>query len=125
MDNRNKSEEDYLEKILMIKRQQGVVRQIDIAQFMNYSKPSVSVAIKKLQEKGYIVFDKKTGEITLTDKGIHIAESTLVKHDTLTYFLVNIGVRKDVAEEDACKIEHDLSDETFLCLLNYIKNTNL
>lgn len=120
----HQSEEDYLEKILMLLEQNGHVRSIDIAQFMNFSKPSVSIAMKKLEEKNLICFDRNSGSITLTEQGKKIAEMTYKKHKLLTEFFEKIGVNPVVAEEDACKIEHDLSDETFNCLENYLKNEN-
>lgn len=120
----HQSEEDYLEKILMLLEQNGHVRSIDIAQFMNFSKPSVSIAMKKLEEKNLICFDRNSGSITLTNEGKKIAELTYKKHKLLTEFFEKIGVNAIVAEEDACKIEHDLSDETFNCLENYLKNEN-
>lgn len=116
----HESEEDYLEKILMLIEKNGFVRSIDIAHFMNFSKPSVSVAMKKLEEKGYIIFNRETGQITLTEDGSKIAKDTYSRHKLLTNFFENIGVDKTIAEEDACKIEHDLSEETFKALEKYI-----
>lgn len=121
MERNHQSEEDYLEKILMLQEKNGHVRSIDIAQFMNFSKPSISIAMKKLEEKNYINFDRETGRITLTEEGYKIAESTYIKHKTLTNFFEKIGVRNDVAEADACKIEHDLSDETFAALKDFVE----
>ncbi len=120
MKRNHESEEDYLEKILMLIEQNGFVRSIDIAHFMNFSKPSVSIAMKKLEEKNFIIFNRETGQITLTESGIEIAKATYKKHKMLTRFFESIGVNKKVAEEDACKIEHDLSDETFAALEKYL-----
>lgn len=120
MKRNHESEEDYLEKILMLIEQNGFVRSIDIAHFMNFSKPSVSIAMKKLEEKNFIIFNRETGQITLTESGIEIAKATYKKHKMLTRFFESIGVNKEVAEEDACKIEHDLSDETFAALEKYL-----
>lgn len=114
------SSEDYLERILILKEEKGHVRSIDIAESMNFSKPSVSVAMKKLRENGYILVDKE-GFITLTEKGMQIASNTYEKHKLLSSLLVELGVSKNTAREDACKIEHDLSDETFTAIKNYVE----
>lgn len=106
------SGEDYLEMILMLSMDNPNVRSIDIAQAMDFSKPSVSVAMKKLKENGYIVIDDN-GYITLTKSGKEIAEKIYERHVILTDWFVSIGVNKETARKDACKIEHDLSDETF------------
>ena len=108
----NKSAEDYLETILILKERTGQVRSIDIATEMNYSKPSISVAMKKLRENGYIEVDRD-GFITLTDSGYEIASSIYDRHKLLTKFFISLGVDAEVAAVDACKIEHDLSEETF------------
>ncbi len=106
------SAEDYLETILILKERIGQVRSIDIATEMNYSKPSISVAMKKLRQNGYIEMDGD-GFITLTDKGFGVASNIYDRHRVLTDFFVSLGVDQTVAAEDACKIEHDLSEETF------------
>lgn len=106
------SGEDYLEMILMLSMDNPNVRSIDIAQAMDFSKPSVSVAMKKLKENGYIVIDDN-GYITLTKSGKEIAEKIYERHVILTDWFVSLGVNKETARKDACKIEHDLSDETF------------
>lgn len=103
--------EDYLERILMLQERNGVVRSIDIATDMGFSKPSVSIAMKKLKEKAYIEIDDK-GHISLTKAGYIIARKTLDKHEMLISLLTKIGVDEEVAREDACKIEHSLSDVT-------------
>lgn len=108
----HESAEDYLETILILKERIGQVRSIDIATEMNYSKPSISVAMKKLRESGYIQVDKD-GFITLTDSGYEIATNIYNRHRVLTDFFVSLGVDEKVAAEDACKVEHDLSEETF------------
>ncbi len=108
----HESAEDYLEKILMLKEQKGVVRSIDIANAMGYSKPSISIAMKHLRENGYITMDQDN-HIELTDAGRAIAERIYNRHLTLTMLLTRLGVPKEIAEKDACKIEHDLSPETF------------
>lgn len=108
----HESAEDYLETILILKERSGQVRSIDIATEMNYTKPSISVAMKKLRENGYIEVDKD-GFITLTAPGYEIASNIYNRHKVLTDFFISLGVDQKVAAEDACKIEHDLSDETF------------
>ena len=106
------SAEDYLEAILVIRERRGMVRSIDIANELNFSKPSVSVAMKKLRESGYIEMDS-TGYIKLLPAGEAIAGSIYERHRTLTDLFVYLGVSEEVAAADACKVEHDLSAETF------------
>ena len=106
------SAEDYLEAILMLRERLGVVRSIDIVNQLGYTKPSVSVAMKRLRENGYIQMDKD-GYITLTDAGLEIASRIYTRHRLLTNFLVQLGVNEEVAAADACKIEHDLSRESY------------
>lgn len=118
----NQSLEDYLERILMLQNEIGNVRAVDIARDMEFSKPSVSIAMKKLEEKGLVVVEDETGYLNLTDEGREIAKKTYEKHETLTSFFKKIGVDSITAESDACKIEHDLSDETFECLQKYFLN---
>ncbi len=108
----HESAEDYLETILMLKERLGAVRSIDIVHELGYSKPSISVAMKRLRENGYIHMDAD-GFITLNPAGMEIAERIYTRHRLLTQFLVRIGVSEETAAADACKIEHDLSDETF------------
>ena len=110
-----KSSEDYLEAILALKERNGAVRSIDIVNELGYSKPSISIAMKKLRENGYIEMDQ-TGYITLTDAGREIAEKIYTRHRVLTKLLEYLGVDSKIAEEDACKVEHDLSEETFMQL---------
>ncbi len=112
------SGEDYLEQILILQTQGGYARSIDIAVAMNFSKPSVSIAMKTLRERGYITMDAES-HIRLTDSGRAIAERIYDRHQRLTAVLVSLGVSPEAAREDACKMEHDLSDETFhaLCKL--------
>ena len=106
------SAEDYLEQILMLLEQKGHARSIDIALGLNVSKPSVSVAMKKLRENGYISMSSDN-LISLTDKGYAIARKIYDRHRKLIQFLVQIGVPEEIATEDACRIEHDISQETF------------
>ena len=110
--NKLESKEDYLERILMLSKKNGSVRSIDIAHDMGFSKPSVSVAMKKLRELKLINVDKD-GLIFLTDEGRLIAERTYERHTVLKAILIHIGVDELVAEDDACKVEHELSEETF------------
>ena len=108
----HESAEDYLEKILMLREQKGSVRSIDIAVAMGFSKPSVSIAMKNLRENGYISVDAD-GFITLEEPGLEIARRIYDRHRKLTAFFVALGVDPDIAAHDACKIEHDLSEETY------------
>ena len=111
------SGENYLEAILMLSKKQKEIHAIDIVNHLKYSKPSVSIMLKKLKEDGYLTIDTNS-HIFLTDRGKEIAEKIYARHTCLTEFLLKIGVSETIAEEDACKIEHDLTDETF----NAIKN---
>ena len=108
----DESLEDYLETILMLHKSRGQVRSIDIANEMNFTKPSVSVAMKNLREKGYIIM-ADNGYITLTESGKERAESVLERHTILADLLISVGVNEETAREDACKVEHDLSEESF------------
>jgi Mn-dependent DtxR family transcriptional regulator len=108
----HESAENYLETILMLKEQQGQVRSIDIVNHLGYTKPSISVAMKRLRENGYIEMDHE-GYISLTDSGMEVARRIYTRHKWLTKFLVKLGVNEKTAEADACKMEHDVSDETF------------
>lgn len=111
----HESAEMYLETILVLKNRIGLVRSIDIVNEMGYSKPTISIAMKKFKEEGYITIDP-SGFIELTDKGRNIAESVYERHQVLTQILMNLGVDREHAEADACKMEHDISEETFNCL---------
>ncbi len=115
------SSEDYLERILMLKNKNGIVRSIDIVEDMNFSRASVSVAMKKLKENNYIVFDDD-GYIDLTNDGYKIASSIYERHMLIANLLMKIGVSSNQAFDDACKIEHNLSQESFLALKNYYNN---
>ena len=106
------SSENYLEAILSLRERHGMVRSIDIANELHFSKPSVSVAMKKLRESGYIEMDKD-GLISLLPAGEEIARRIYERHQLLTQFFIRLGVSPEVAAADACKVEHDLSDETF------------
>ena len=106
------SAENYLETILVLHKRKGIVRSIDIANEMGFSKPSVSVAMKNLRENGYISMDGD-GYIHLEEPGLAIARRIYDRHRKLTAFFVALGVDPEVAAHDACKIEHDLSEETY------------
>lgn len=106
------SAENYLETILVLKKKKGYVRGIDIANEMHFTKPSVSVAMKHFREEGYVTTEED-GTISLTEKGKQIAERVYDRHQTIAAFLMLLGVSEETAYEDSCKIEHDISDETF------------
>lgn len=108
----NESAENYLETILILSRQLPVVRSVDIAAELGFKKSSVSVAMKNLRQKEHIVMDK-SGFITLTPSGCAIAEMIYERHELLSGWLMQLGVDKNIALEDACKIEHVISKESF------------
>ena len=112
------SGEMYLETILILSREKPVVRAIDIGEYMEFSKPSVSRAVGKLKADGYIEVDD-SGYITLTESGRKIAESIYDRHNTLKSIFVTMGVDEDTAEDDACKLEHYLSDTTYEAMKKY------
>lgn len=113
-----KSAEDYLEAMLILKERNGYIRSIDIAAELGVKKPSVTYITKRLRENGYITMDENS-LITLTPSGMDIADSIYTRHKTLTRFFMAIGVDEKTAREDACKIEHDLSEETFKALCRH------
>ena len=115
----HESAEDYLESILVLKERRGVVHSIDIVNELGFSKPSVSIAMKKLRENGYISMDAD-GSITLNESGLAIANRVYTRHKTITKLFMLLGVSEETAAEDACKVEHDLSDETFRKILDFI-----
>ena len=118
----NESSEDYLEAILMLSKKLPVVRSVDIATELDFKKSSVSVAMKNLREKGHITVTD-AGYIYLTDSGKEIAEIIYERHDVLTHYLISLGVPEDIAAEDACKIEHIISKESFQAIkYTYKKN---
>ena len=117
---RSESQEDYLESILQISKEKNNVHAIDIARALSFSKPSVSVAMNKLKELGYIEVNEK-GEIFLTKEGLVIAEKTLEKHIMLTELLIDLGVDEETANEDACRMEHDISDKTWEAIKNHVQ----
>lgn len=115
----DESVENYLETILSLQNKLGQVRSIDIANEMNFSKPSVSVAMKNLRERELIIIDKD-GHIHLTDMGLQQAEAVLEKHTILSDWLMSLGVPEAIAKEDACRMEHDISEESFSAIKNHI-----
>lgn len=116
----NESAENYLETILILSRQLPVVRSVDIANELNFKKSSVSVAMKHLRENGHIAVDK-SGFITLTPSGREIAEMIYERHEMISSWLIRVGVSKETALEDACKIEHVISKESFDAIKQFIK----
>lgn len=121
----NESAENYLEAILMIQNKKGRVRSIDVVNELNFSKPSVSVAMKKFREGDYITMDSD-GYIFLTEKGYVVANRTYKRHQLIARLLISLGVDEDTAYEDSCKIEHDLSEKSFEKIKEfYEKNNNL
>lgn len=115
------SKENYLETILVLTQRNGNVRSIDIANEMNFSKPSVSVAMKNLKAGGYINVHED-GNIVLSDSGMEIAQRILERHRLISEILVKLGVPEDIASSDACRIEHDISVETFDAIKKYAQN---
>lgn len=116
------SAEDYLEKILMLNERLGYARSTDIAKEMNVTKPSVSVAMKRLRENNYILMDQE-GKITLTSTGTAIANRIYNRHKVLSAFFRELGVDSDVAAEDACKVEHVISDESFAAVRRFLRKS--
>lgn len=119
----NESSEDYLETILILSKRLPVVRSVDIANELNYTKPSVSIAMKNLREKKHITVTD-AGFIYLTDSGREIAEMIYERHETISRWLVSLGVPEKTAAEDACKMEHVISKESFDALKRVIKMTS-
>ena len=117
----NESAENYLETILVLSKRLPVVRSVDVANELDFKKSSVSIAMKNLREKNHITMTD-AGYIYLTEEGKAIAEMIYERHETLTSMLVNLGVPSDIAEKDACKIEHVISPESFEAIKNHINN---
>ena len=116
----HESAEDYLESILIVQERLGSVRSIDIVNELGYSKPSVSIAMKKLRENGYISM-AADGTITLNDSGLEVASRVYGRHKTLTRLFTLLGVSPEIAAEDACKVEHDLNEETFARIKEFVQ----
>ena len=115
------SAEDYLEAMLILQEKYGYIRSIDIANHLGVTKPSVSYAVKRLRDSGYINMESN-GPITLTPPGLEIARRTYDRHKALVTFLELLGVEDELAEEDACKIEHVISNDTYLAICRYVEN---
>lgn len=116
----HQSGEDYLETILVLRQQNGLVRSVDIANHLGFSKPSVSRAMSLLRTSGHIVMED-SGHITLTSQGELVAQQIYQRHRLLSQFLVDLGVPEEIASEDACQMEHHMSDETFQCLKQFVE----
>lgn len=117
----HESAENYLETIFILAKQKSPIRSVDIANELVYSKPSVSVAMKNLRESGHIIVDAD-GHITLTDSGLLIAQKMYDRHMLISNWLIALGVDREIAVNDACKIEHDMSEQSFLAIQKHIKN---
>ena len=120
----HESGEMYLETILILSQKQNMVRSIDVAEDMGFSKPAVSRAMAKLKADKYILIDSE-GYIALTESGRQIAEKIYERHTILTRFLIRLGVDEETAAADACKIEHDMSDKTFDAIKNHVRESVL
>lgn len=114
------SGEMYLETILILSRERGAVRAIDVGEYMGYSKPSVSRALGLLKQGGYVQADEE-GYLSLTESGREVAEKILDRHRLMTEFLVRIGVSRETAEADACRLEHAISDESFEAIKRHVE----
>ena len=117
----HESGEMYLESLYVLTKKQGQVRSVDVSEYMDYSKPSVSRAMGLLRSGGYILVDN-AGYITLTEKGIAVAEKIYERHTILSRLLTTLGVPADIAAEDACKLEHAISDESFAAIKKHLDN---
>jgi len=124
---RHKSEEsveDYLEAILILSKQKPQVRSIDVANELGYSKPSVSVAMKNLRQKGYVNVSEE-GYLSLTGEGQKLASTVYERHSVISGWLIRLGVSPEIAVEDACRMEHDISEESFAAIKKYLQDTQL
>jgi Mn-dependent DtxR family transcriptional regulator len=119
----HESGENYLEAILVLEKRNGIARSVDVANELNFSKPSVSRAVSVLKDAGYVTIGN-INQLLLTEKGREVAEKIFERHCLIKEFLLSIGVSEEAAEDDACKIEHAVSDETFECLKTLIENLN-
>lgn len=115
----HESGEMYMEAVLVLSQKNGFVRSIDVAEYLGYSKPSVSRAMGILRREEYLTIDQDGG-ITLTDKGLSVAEMIYERHTLLTALLTRLGVPEDIAAADACKVEHDISPETFAAIKRHV-----
>ena len=114
------SGEMYIESIYVLNKKMGNVRSIDVCDYLGYSKPSVSRAMSLLKKGGFVVMDKE-GYLTLTDAGREVAEKMYQRHTILSEFLISLGVSEETAIDDACKIEHHISDESFNAIKKYLE----
>ncbi|MBQ7809616.1 MAG: metal-dependent transcriptional regulator [Clostridia bacterium] len=119
--NLQESGQMYLETIYILSKEGKPVRSIDVCEYMGYSKPSVSRAVGLLKQGGYVVADAD-GFLSLTDEGKRVAEKMYERHTILTRFFVSLGIDEETASEDACKIEHDISDKSFEAIKNFVNN---
>ncbi len=119
----HESGEMYLETIYVLSKKMGVVRSVDVSDHMGYSKPSVSRAIGLLKNGGFVLVDK-SGSLSLTDSGRSIAENIYEKHTILTKLLMHLGVDAETATEDACRMEHVISDTSFLAIKRYAEENH-
>ena len=115
------SGEMYLETIYVLSKKGGSVRSVDVGEYMGYSKPSVSRAVSILKKNGYVVMNEDSS-LALTKEGRALAEKIYERHDLITQFLIKLGVDEKIAAEDACKMEHVISDETYEAIHNHMKN---
>lgn len=115
----HESGEMYMEAVLVLSRKNGFVRSVDVAEYLGYSKPSVSRAMGILRKGEYLTMDPNGG-ITLTEKGMNIAEMIYERHTLLTALLIQLGVPEDIAAADACRVEHDISPETFSAIKRHV-----
>lgn len=120
----HESAENYLETILILQKEHGYVRSIDIANHLGFTKPSVSVAMKSLRHEGFTEVDE-SGSITLTSKGLEIAEKIYERHTILAKALMALGVDRETAHRDSCKIEHDISNQSFEKIKDHLKKNGL
>jgi len=114
------SGEMYLESIYVLSKKGGLVRSVDVGEYLGYSKPSVSRAVGLLKKGGYVLMDKD-GRLTLTDTGLETAKKIYDRHTLLSQVLIKLGVREEVATADACKLEHAISDESYEAIKNYME----
>ena len=114
------SGENYLETIYVLCKEKGDIHAIDLCNELGFSKPTVSVALKKFRENGYVIVDENS-HITLTEKGLEIAERIYERHNCIAKLLMGMGVDEKIAYEDACRLEHHLSDTTFRCMQKYVE----
>ena len=117
----HESEEMYLETIYLLKKSRGTVRSVDVVEELGYAKSSVSRGVNLLEKKGYIRIDRETGNLSFTDAGRKKAEGIYERHQTLTKVLMKVGANHELAEENACRMEHVVSDEMMEVFRNYIK----